>query len=163
MKNKAQDDILDDQEYPIIRTLNLFILEIIIVVFTIVSITFIFAPLTYKIVVTSPTAPTEGDKIGLVFLALVSVLKLLPFTFVFLFFKTSRNPYLDKTTAFKPSYFRQLQQYSNYVAILYLLVGFVMSFLYGFSDYRTIYTSLMLLTGVATLIYTTKTYEYINN
>lgn len=161
MKDRSQDDILDDKEYPIIRTLSLSILELLIITFTIISIALVFAPLTYKILVTSSTVPTDGDKIGLFFLAAVVILKLLPFTFVLLFFRTSSNRHLDKSTAFKPAHLGQLQQYSNYVALFYVAFGTLMTFLYGFSDYRTIYTVSMVLTGFVIFIYTKKTGFYV--
>jgi hypothetical protein len=161
MKDKPQDDILDDKEYPIIRTLSLSLLEFFIVTFTVLSIAIVFVPLTYKILVTSPTPPTEGDKFGLLLLAIVTILKLIPFSFVLLFFRTSNNRYLDKTKAFKASYFSQLQQYSTYVASFYIAFGLLMSVLYGFSDYRTLYTGAMTLAGIVIFAYTQRTSVYV--
>jgi hypothetical protein len=163
MQNKAQDDLLDDKEYPIIRTFSLSVLELIVVTFTLVSIAVVFAPLTYKILVTNDLPPTEGDKTGLLLLAIACILKLLPFTFVLLFFRTSSNRYLDKEKAFEASYFGQLQQYAEYVAYFYIAFGALMTVLYGFSDYRTLYTISMVLTGVVILVYTKKTGVYIKS
>lgn len=159
MKAKPQDDILDEEEFPIIRTLSLSVLELLIVTFTVAFIVIVFAPLTYK--VTSTARPTDGDKIGLFLLALVAILKLIPFTFVLLFFRTSNNRYLDKEKAFKASYFTQLQQYSDYVAFFYVAFGTLMSVLYGFSDYRTLYTGSMVLAGFVIFAYTKRTSFYI--
>lgn len=161
MENTTQDDILDDKEHPIIRTFSLILLELFIVTFTILSIAIVFLPITYEILVTSTTAPTEGDKTGLFLLALVAVFKFIPFTFVFLFFRVSNNRYLDKAKVFKASYFIHLQDYSNYVAIFYVAFGTLMSFLYGFSDYRTLYTVSMVLTGLVIFAYTKRTGGYI--
>lgn len=159
MKVKPQDDILDEEEFPIIRTLSLNVLELLIVTFTVASIVIVFAPLTYK--VSSTARPTDGDKIGLFLLAFVAMLKLIPFTFVLLFFRVSNNRYLDKAKVFKASYFIHLQDYSNYVAIFYVAFGTLMSFLYGFSDYRTLYTVSMVLTGLVIFAYTKRTGVYI--
>jgi hypothetical protein len=163
MQNEVQDDILDDKEYPTIRTLSLTILELIIITFTIVSISVFFAPLTYDILVTSDTAPTDGDKTGLLLFVFMCIIKLLPFTFVLLFFRASNDKYLDKEKAFESPHFDKLQKCSEYVACFYLAFGALMTVLYGFSDYRVLYTIPMALTGVVILIYTKKTGVYIKN
>jgi hypothetical protein len=68
---------------------------------------------------------------------------------------------LDKEKAFEASYFGQLQQYADYVAYFYIAFGALMTVLYGFSDYRTLYTISMVLTGFVILVYTRKTGVYI--
>lgn len=163
MINNTSNDILDNQEHQNIRSLSLSVLELLIVSFTIGSIAMVLAPLTYTILVTNDTAPTDGDKIGLFLFVILLALKLLPFAFVLLFFKASNNRYMDKAVVFKPSYFSRLQQYTSYVGMFYLGFGALMSLLYGFSDYRTLYTLSMFLTGIVILIYTQKTSEYIGN
>lgn len=161
MEHKQQNDILDEQIYPIIRNYSLLFLEVLICAFTIISIGFVFVPITYEILIANDTPPTDGDKIGLFILLILSIIQLIPFCFVLLFVRTSCNKYVDKTTAFEPSYFGLLQQYSNYAALVYIVMGVLLSFTYGFSDHRTIYTLSMFMTGLVIANYTNRTREYV--